>query len=83
MNANVVAMMIWEALQNREQVTVLTQKTQEVSQEIDKETERYFVQIKGQRYPISKGMALGAIKHGARLDTLPKKYKINQLTFTI
>ena len=79
MNANVLAMMIWEALQDRKEVKVLTQKTQE----IDQETEQYFVQINEKKYPVSKGLALGAIKHGAGLETLPKKYKINNLIFSI
>lgn len=79
MNANVLAMMIWEALQDRKEVKVLTQKTQEV----DKVTEKFYVQISDKKYPVSKGLALGAIKHGAGLESLPKKYKINNLTFSI
>ena len=79
MNTNVLAMMILEALQDRKEVKVLIQKTQG----IDKETEQYFVQISDKKYPVSKGLALGAIKHGAGLETLPKKYKINNLTFSI
>lgn len=79
MNANVLAMMIWGALQDRKEVKVLTQKTQG----IDQETEQYFVQINEKKYPVSKGLALGAIKHGAALETLPKKYKINNLIFSI
>ena len=75
MNTNVLAMMILEALQDRKEVKVLIQKTQG----IDKETEQYFVQISDKKYPVSKGLALGAIKHGAGLETLPKKYKINNL----
>lgn len=79
MNANVLAMMIWEALQDKKEVKVLTQETQE----IDKIAKRYFVQISDKKYPVSKGLALGAIKHGAGLESLPKKYKINNLTFSI
>lgn len=79
MNANVLAMMIWEALQDKKMVKVLTQKTQE----IDKETEQYFIQIDAKKHPISKGLALGAIKHGAGIEQLPKRYKINNLIFTI
>ena len=79
MNANVLSMMIWEALQDKKVVKVLTQKTQG----IDKETEQYFVQIDDKKHPVSKGLALGAIKHGAGLEQLPKKYKINNITFSI
>ena len=79
MNSNVLAMMIWEALQDKKEVKVLIQKIQE----IDKERKQYFVKISDKKYPVSKGLALGAIKHGAVLETLPKKYKINNLTFSI
>lgn len=79
MNAMTLATSLWFALQDGEEVKALKQ----VTEGIDKTTTKYFLEISGKQYPASEGLYKQAISHGAIPDTLPKQYKINQVTFQI
>lgn len=79
MKVEQIAVALYEALQDKKYTAVEIQTVKT----IDGEVEKYYININHKRHPISKKIALNAIKWGVQIDRLPKKYKIGNVTFTI
>lgn len=79
MNVDKLAVVLFEALQDKEYVAVLRQPITTV----EKDTERYYLQISDKRYPISRKFANGAMKWGVQTITLSKQYKIGNLKISL
>ena len=74
-----IAVMLYEAIQDRKPCAVLVQPIREVKGDITK----YYLQIDGKRYPVSKKIAENAIKWRVPIETLPRIYKLANVQFTI
>lgn len=79
MKVNQLAVALYEALQDKKDVAVLRQTIIKV----EKKTDKYYLRFGNKKHPISKAFALNAIKWGANLITLPKKYQLGNIQFSI
>lgn len=79
MNVDKLAVVLFEALQDKEYVAVLRQPITTV----EKDTERYYLQISDKRYTISRTFAYDAMKWGVQTITLSKQYKIGNLKISL
>lgn len=74
-----IAVMLYEALQDRKPCAVLVQPIREIKGDSTK----YYLRIDGKRFPVSKKIAENAIKWRVPIETLPRIYKLANVQFTI
>jgi hypothetical protein len=74
-----IAVMLYEAIQDRKPCAVLVQPIREVKGDSTK----YYLQIDGKRFPVSKNIAENAIKWRVPIENLPRIYKLANVQFTI
>lgn len=74
-----IAVMLYEAIQDRKPCAVLVQPIREVKGDSTK----YYLRIDGKRFPVSKKIADNAIKWRVPIENLPRIYKIANVQFTI
>jgi hypothetical protein len=74
-----LALALYDAIQEKKDVAVLRQTIIKV----EKKTDKYYLRFGNKKYPISKAFALNAIKWGTKLITLPQKYQIGNVQFSI
>ena len=74
-----IAVMLYEAIQDRKPCAVLVQPIREVKGDSTK----YYLRIDGKRFPVSKKIAENAIKWRVPIETLPRIYRIANVQFTI
>ena len=79
MTVEQLAVALYEALQDGKHVAVLRQPITKV----EKDTERFYLQISDRNYPISKSFAENAQKWGVEIKTINKQYQIGKLKFCI
>jgi hypothetical protein len=79
MNTDQLALALYDAIQEKKDVAVLKQTIVKV----EKTTDKYYLRFGNKKHPISKAFALNAIKWGVRFITLPKKYQICNIQFSI
>jgi hypothetical protein len=79
MTTDQLALALYDAIQEKKDVAVLRQPIVEAT----KNSEKYYLKIEKKKHPISKAFALNAIKWGATLITLPQKYQLGNIQFSI
>lgn len=79
MTTDQLALALYDAITEKKDVTVLRQTIVKV----DNTTDKYYLKFENKKHPISKAFALNAIKWGAKLITLTKKYQLGNIQFSI
>lgn len=79
MTTNQLALALYDAIQEKKDVAVLIQTIIKV----ENKTDKYYLRFGNKKHPISKAFALNAIKWGASLITLPEKYQLGNIQFSI
>jgi hypothetical protein len=74
-----LALALYDAITEKKDVAVLRQTIIKV----EKKTDKYYLRFGNKKHPISKAFALNAIKWGTKLITLPQKYQIGNVQFSI
>lgn len=79
MTTDQLALALYDAITEKKDVAVLRQTIVKV----EKKTDKYYLRFGNKKHPISKAFALNAIKWGARFITLPEKYQLGNIQFSI
>lgn len=74
-----IAVMLYEALEDRKPCAVEVQPIRDVKGDSTK----YYLRIDGKRFPVSKKIAENAIKWRVPIENLPRIYKLANVQFMI